>query len=209
MVDTIAAIVFWAWVIFVLVAGVGIFIGEGLEGVRIRRHHVGKGARARIKSWWEETLTDFNDASERRFPVMVFGLFAIPVLGFEAKSSFSFNPFVTLMLLLCCLGIAFLIKEILSLDRKLLSARRVLLDVTFHECHCNPDAKTVPFNHGDAIREARVFLEEQFPGAIEQEIHGYEWGRTWGGIGTPQYELRDFIAEDLWDWLEAHQAKPQ
>ena len=183
-----------------------------------------KGVVACVMSWAKSEQVE----SVVVVIAFLFSSGALIVLARDGIHYLRHDPLFGLMLLLWCLAIpllvGFLIRDLLSRDRKLLIVRRVLLRVAFGKCHCplpEDDESTCrgrgaivddgiiisdptePENVGKPIGkgycdvcEARGVLEEQFPGAIEHRIREYQYD------GLP-------LPEDLVNSLEAHQAKPQ
>ena len=170
-----------------------------------------------VMRWWNSP----SSSSDARFLQVFFGFLFI---SFIVSVVWLSRLVAVVLLLFCCVMIAFLVRGILSRDEKVFLVRRVLLRVAFGKCHCplpEDDESTCrargaivddgiiisdptePENVGKPIGkgycdvcEARGVLEQQFPRAIEHRIREYQYD------GLP-------LPEDLVNSLEAHQAKPQ
>ena len=128
-------------------------------------------AWAQIQSLWAERKTDA-------------GLCYLIVLGVTVLVAVTVAPDNGLILPLCIFGIgwfiASLLKNSISAGEKLVAARNMLLRMAFEECCCKPnsiitEAPGAPELVGKPIGKgychvckSREFLEERFPGAIEE-----------------------------------------
>jgi hypothetical protein len=110
------------------------------------------------------------------------------------------NPAATLVFLLVGFTIAYLVERLGLMEEKLLALRRALLDMAFQECRCNPnaiigEAPGAPELVGKPVEKGychvckcREFLEEHFPGAIEDLMQER--------LNALQFE-ESYIPEDL------------
>jgi hypothetical protein len=111
-----------------------------------------------------------------------FGLQAIVFNFIFGISEFGNSPILALVYLLSSFGIALIVKEMLSKEKKIVSARNFLLRVAFEECHCKTNLTTKEVSNAQKLYckpvwksycnvcLSREFLEEEFPGAIEELI---------------------------------------
>jgi hypothetical protein len=147
-----------------------------------------KGIVARVKLW--------IDKNKGFFWVCV----VIVAVFFLSLADADLNPGGVFVFFLGCLLIAYLLRELMSQQEKLLIVRNVLLGMAFQECRCNPNAIITeapgapelvckPVGKGYChVCKCREFLEEHFPGAIEELMQER--------LNVHQFE-ESYIPEDL------------
>jgi hypothetical protein len=131
----------------------------------------GRGIVTRVKTWIDKNKGFFWAC------VIIVALFFLFLAGYPGS-----NPFLVFLFFGGCFLIAYLLKELMSGEVKLADVRNMLLDMAFEKCRCNPraiitEAPDEPELVGQPIGKgychvcrSREFLEERFPGAIEELI---------------------------------------
>jgi hypothetical protein len=175
LVGPLAAVLTGLWML-VLLAGLLVALPVGLVGwVRIaRKEHSSdqarrqvnfedsKGVVACVMSWAKSEQVE----SVVGAIAFLFSSGALIVLARDGIHYLRHDPLLGLMLLLWCLAIpllvGFLIRDLLSRDRKLLIVRRVLLQIAFDECRCPlpEDDESTCRARGAIVDEYRIIISD-------------------------------------------------
>jgi hypothetical protein len=130
-----------------------------------------KGIVTLVKTWIDENKGFFWVC------VIIVALFFLYLADYPDS-----NPALAFVFLGACLLIPYLLKELMSQEVKLVAARNMLLNMAFQECCCEPDSIITeapgapelvgkPVGKGYChVCKSREFLEERFPGAIEERM---------------------------------------
>lgn len=143
-----------------------------------------KGIVTRVKTWIDENKGFFWVC------VIIVALFFLYLADYPDS-----NPGRAFVSFGGCLLIAYLVKESMSRELKLVAARNMLLNVAFQKCCCKPDSIITeapgasefvgkPVGKGYChVCKSREFLEECFPGAIEvrmqERLNAFEFEESY------------------------------